>query len=369
MTDPQPHTGGTEKSGFRILVVNPGSTSTKVAVYLDDRPTLQLTIRHTPEELAPFEEATEQLDFRRNLILDRLKANNIPLDFDAVIGRGGLARPVPGGVYRVNRKMCVDAYHAMRRHACNLGCIIALELAELTKDGCPAYIADPGVVDELVPEARISGSPLMPRICIWHALNQRAIARRYARSIGRRYEELNLVVCHLGGGISVAAHDHGRAIDANNALDGEGPFSPERAGSLPAADLIHLCFSGKYTEAQLKKRVAGQAGLMAHLGTTDVVEILRRIDAGDTHAKLLIDAMIYHTAKAIAAEGAVLKGRIDAVLLTGGMAHSTYITGGIRERVAFLAPVHVFPGEDEMTALARNAWYVLRGEREAKEYN
>lgn len=357
-----------ETPGFRILVINPGSTSTKVAVYIGDSPLQVSTIRHKPEELKLFEQVVDQKDFRRQIIFDWLKENNIPFCFDAIIGRGGLAKPVPGGVYRVNRKMCYDTYSAMRKHACNLGCIIAAELAAKLGSGCKAYIADPGVVDELVPEARISGSPLMPRICIWHALNQRAIARRHAKSIGKRYEDLNLIICHLGGGISVAAHEHGRAIDANNALDGEGPFSPERAGTLPAADLIHLCFSGRYTEDQLKKRVAGQAGLMAHLGTTDIPEIMRMIENGDQHAKLLIDAMIYHTARSIAAEGAVLKGKVDAILLTGGIAYSEYITQGLRERVEFIAPVHIYPGEDEMKALALNALAVLRGEREAKEY-
>lgn len=368
MTQQEDTSHAAERPGYRILVINPGSTSTKVAVYIDDRPLKVSSIRHTPEELKAFEQALDQRLFRKQLIIDWLAENRIPFAFDAVIGRGGLAKPIPGGVYRVNRKMCEDTYNAMRKHACNLGCIIAAELASMQNNGCPAYIADPGVVDELVPEARVSGSPLMQRVCIWHALNQRAIARRYAKSIGSRYEDLNLIVCHLGGGISVAAHDHGRAVDANNALDGEGPFSPERAGSLPAADLIHLCFSGRYTEEQLKKRVAGQAGLMAHLGTTDIPHILEMIAGGDNRAKLLIDAMIFHTAKVIASEGAVLCGKVDAILLTGGIAYSEYITSRIVERVAYLAPVHIFPGEDEMKALALNAWYVLKGEREAKEY-
>lgn len=179
---------------------------------------------------------------------------------------------------------------------------------------------------------------------------------------------MNLIICHLGGGISIAAHEHGRAIDANNALDGEGPFSPERAGSLPAADLIRLCFSGKYNEKQLLKRIAGQAGLTAHLGTNNMLEILERINQGDFHAKLLVDAMLYHTAKAIAAESAVLCGRIDAILLTGGMAHSNYIISELRHRIEFLAPVHIFPGEDEMEALAQNALDVLLGKREAHVY-
>jgi butyrate kinase len=209
----------------------------------------------------------------------------------------------------------------------------------------------------------------MPRICIWHALNQRAIARRYARGIGKEYEDLNLIICHLGGGISVAAHEHGRAIDANNALDGEGPFSPERAGSLPAADLIRLCFSGKYSEKQLLKRIAGKAGLNAHLGTNNMREIQQRIKDGDEHAKLIVEAMLYHVAKNIAAEAAVLCGKIDAILLTGGMAHSDYIVSELRRRIGFLAPVYTFPGEDEMEALALNALAVLQGRRESKIYS
>lgn len=352
----------------RILVINPGSTSTKVGVYINEQPLCVSTIRHTVEELMQYEQIIDQHDFRQQLVIDWLKANDIPFEFDAIIGRGGLIKPIPGGVYRVNRKMVYETYYALRKHACNLGCIIAYELAKQQQNGCKAYIADPVTVDELLPEARVSGSPLMPRLAIWHALNQRAIARRYASEIGSQYEDLNLIICHLGGGISIAAHQKGRAVDANNALDGEGPLSPERAGTLPAADLIHLCYSGRYTEDQLKKRVAGQAGLMAHLGTTDILQIMQQVEAGDAHAKLLIDAMIFHTAKAIAAEGAVFSGQVDAILITGGMAHSKYITQGIASRVKFIAPVHLFPGEDEMEALALNALSVLRGECVAKEY-
>jgi butyrate kinase len=354
---------------MKILVVNPGSTSTKMAVYDDEKPILLRNIAHTAEELAPFDAITEQQDFRRQLVLDELQRSDIPLEFDAVIGRGGLVKPIAGGVYEINNQMVEDTLHGcvMHNHACNLGCLIAHEIAA-TIPGCRAFIADPGVVDELTPLARISGSPLMPRICIWHALNQRAIARRYARGIGREYEDLNLIICHLGGGISVAAHEHGRAIDANNALDGEGSFSPERAGSLPAADLIRLCYSGKYTEKQLLKRIAGQAGLTAHLGTNNMREILQRIKDGDEHAQLLVDAMLYHTAKQIASEAAVLCGQIDAILLTGGMAHSDYIVSELRRRIGFLAPVYTFPGEDEMEALALNALAVLQGKRQAKIY-
>lgn len=354
---------------MKILVINPGSTSTKVAVYEDEKPILLRNIAHSAEELAPFGNITEQQEFRRQLVLDELKMADISMEFDAVIGRGGLVKPISGGVYEINQRMLDDTLHGcvMHSHACNLGCLLAHEIAAQIP-GCRSFIADPGVVDELSPLARISGSPLMPRICIWHALNQRAIARRYARGIGKEYEELNLIICHLGGGISVAAHEKGKAIDANNALDGEGPFSPERAGSLPAVDLIRLCFSGKYNEEELLKRIAGKAGLNAHLGTNNMREILKRIQQGDEHAQLIVDAMIYHIAKNIAAESAVLCGHVDAILITGGMAHSDYIISRLRKRIEFLAPVYTFPGEDEMEALALNALAVLQGKREAKLY-
>jgi len=354
---------------MNILVINPGSTSTKMAVYEDERPIVLRSITHTQEELSRFDDVLDQQDFRKQLVLDELERCGIPLDFDAVIGRGGLVKPIEGGVYEINDRMLKDTYSgiALHNHACNLGCIIAHDIASQIK-GCRSFIADPGVVDELNDYARISGSPLMGRICIWHALNQRAIARRFAQEVGKRYEDLNLIVCHMGGGISVAAHQHGRAVDANNALDGEGPFSPERAGSLPACDLIRLCFSGKYSEKQLLKRIAGKAGLNAHLGTTDGKEIERRIREGDKHAKLIMDAMIYHIAKNICALGAVFCGRVDAILLTGGLARSEYIILRLRERIAYLAPVYCFPGEDEMEALALNALAVLRGKREAREY-
>lgn len=326
------------------------------------------SIKHSVEELSQFSDVTEQHEYRKKLIIDDLTRMGCEFHFSAVVGRGGLAKPVEGGVYEINEKMIADtkADHN-HKHACDLGCIISYEIAKEIP-GCRSFIADPGVVDELNDYARISGSPLMNRICIWHALNQRAIARRYANEIGKEYEDLNLIICHLGGGISIAAHEKGRAVDANNALDGEGPFSPERAGSLPAADLIRLCFSGKYTEQQLLKRVAGEAGLIAHLGTNDMQEIERRIAAGDKQAELVVDAMIYHTAKNIVAESAVLCGKVDAILLTGGMARSQYVISRLRKRIDFLAPTHCYPGEDEMEALALNALAVLTGKREAKTY-
>ena len=352
-----------------ILVINPGSTSTKMAVYEDEKPLVLRTINHAAEELKQFDDVMEQQEFRKQLVLRELEETGIPLQFDAVIGRGGLVKPIAGGVYEINQLMLDDTHSgiALHNHACNLGCLIAHEIAS-SIPGCRSFIADPGIVDELNDYARISGSPLMQRICIWHALNQRAIARRYAGEVGKKYEDLRLIVCHMGGGISIAAHDHGRAVDANNALDGEGPVSPERAGSLPAADLIRLCFSGKYNEKQLLKRIAGQAGLNAHLGTNNVKEVLERIADGDKQAELVLNAMLYHVAKNIVSEAAVLYGQVDAILLTGGLARSEYIVSRLRERIEWVAPVHVFPGEDEMEALGMNALAVLRGEREAKEY-
>ena len=334
-----------------ILVINPGSTSTKMAVFEDEKPMILRGITHTNEELAKFgDDVLNQLDYRKQLVLDELERMNVAMQFEAVIGRGGLVKPIAGGVYEINQQMLDDTLNgiAMHNHACNLGCLIAHDIAQGIP-GCRSFIADPGVVDELNDYARISGSPLMNRICIWHALNQRAIARRFANEIGKRYEDLDLIICHLGGGISVAAHQHGRAVDANNALDGEGPFSPERAGSLPAADLIRLSFSGKYSEKQLLKRLAGKAGLNAHLGTSNVKEIEQR-------------------AKNIVGLGAVFCGKVDAILLTGGLARSEYVISRLRQRIEFLAPTYCFPGEDEMEALALNALAVLRGQRKVMEY-
>ncbi len=354
-------------STMHILAVNPGSTSTKIAVYEDKTPLLVNNIRHSVEELAKYPRVVDQFEFRKNLVLEALEKNGIPFRFDAIVGRGGLLKPIPGGVYEVNDAMLDDISHAMRSHACNLGCVIAAELAAMSP-GCRAFIADPGVVDELDETARVTGSPLMPRITIWHALNQRAIARRYASERNIRYEDLNLIICHLGGGISVGTHLRGRAVDVNNALDGEGPFSPERAGTLPAGQLIDLCYSGRFTKEELKKRISGSAGLAAHLGTTDIPAIEKRIESGDEHAELVLNAMIYQIAKCVGAAAVVLYGKIDAILLTGGMAHSEYITSRLKERISFLAPVHVYPGEDELEALALNALGALRGELAVQIY-
>lgn len=352
---------------MKILVINPGSTSTKIAVYENETPLLVRNIKHTVEELSVYPQVIDQFEFRKNLVLQELEANGIPFYFDAVIGRGGLVKPIPGGVYEVNEAMKRDTLHAMRTHACNLGGLIAENLSTALPH-CRAFIADPGVVDEREEIAHISGSPLLPKITIWHALNQKAIARRFAKEQNTRYEDLDLIICHLGGGISVAAHQHGRAIDSNDALDGEGPFSPERAGTLPAGQLIDLCFSGQLTKDELKKRISGRAGLTAHLGTTDVPAIIKSIEEGDKKAELILDAMIYNVAKAIGGAATVLCGKTDAILLTGGIAHSDFVISRLKKRISFLAPVYVYPGEDEMEALALNAIGALKGELPVQIY-
>ena len=349
-----------------ILVINPGSTSTKMAVVEDGEPRLIKVIRHSAEELAPYAKITDQFDFRRKMILNELENAGIPVKFDAIVARGSLTKPLPGGVYAVDENMIQATYASEHQHACDLGCVIANEIAKGL--GCPCYIADPVVTDELNDYARICGLSMFKRESIWHALNQRAIARRFAKENGKRYEDLNLIVAHLGGGISVAAHDHGRAVDVNNALDGEGPFSPERAGSLPAKDLVNLCFSGKYTKDEILKMISGKGGVFSHLGTTDMIEAEKMMNNGDEKAKLVINAMIYHIAKAIAEKGAVLCGKIDAILITGGIAYWQYMVDELKKRIDWMAPVHVYPGEDEMSALAANAEAALNGEIKVQKY-
>lgn len=353
---------------MHILVVNPGSTSTKIAVFENEKELFHKSLSHPVEEIAQFKAITDQYEWRKQLVLEAVKQAGCPFDFAAVVGRGGLLKPIPGGVYRVNDQMMHDVRTSEHSHASDLGCLIAYEIA---KDipGCQSFIADPVVVDELCDSARICGSPLMERLSIWHALNQRAIARRFAKEQGKRYEDFNLVIVHLGGGVSVAAHEHGKCIDVNNALDGEGPFGPERAGTLPASGLIKLCFSGEYTEAQLLKMVSGKAGLAALLGTNDMREVERSINEDhDEKATRYTDAMIYHIAKAITAQGAVLCGKVDAILITGGMARWGYLVEGLKQRCGWMAPIHCYPGEDELEALALNALDVLNGTVEAQDY-
>ena len=352
---------------MRILAINPGSTSTKIAVYENENRLFVTTFYHSPEALSHFPTILSQYDYRKELIIDELKKENLFSDFDAIVGRGGLLKPIASGVYEVNEVMKNDLRNATMQHACNLGGLLAEDIALLIP-GCKAYIADPVVVDELDDVARLSGSPLMMRKSVFHALNHKAIARKYARSVNKKYEELDLIVAHLGGGISVAAHRQGRVIDVNNALEGSGPFSPERAGTLPARQLVDLCFSGDYTQEEIKKMITGRGGLMAHLGTTDAQNVVKRINEGDARAELVLKSMIYNIAKEFGSMSVVLHGKIDAILLTGGISYNDYCINKLKEYIAFIAPVYVFPGEDEMEALAFNALGVLRGKLNCKEY-
>lgn len=354
--------------GFKILAINPGSTSTKVALYDEERPLLDLTLRHTAEQVGQYANIIDQLGWRRELILTALAEHGFDVaELSAVIGRGGLIKPIPAGVYEVNEAMQHDLRRARREHASNLGGLLAAEIAQMA--GVKAYIADPVVVDEMEDVARLSGLPDCPRRSIFHALNQKAIARLHCEKTGLIYERANLIVAHLGGGISVAAHKQGRVVDVNNALDGEGPFAPERAGSLPAAALANLCFSGDYTRRDIQKKLAGKGGLVAHLGSNSVMAILEHIEkTGDEHARLVIDAMCYTIAKQIGAMAAALCGRVDAVVLTGGIAYNAPIVEAIRERCAFIAPLAVYPGENELESLVTNALVVLRGVIEPKVY-
>ncbi|MGB9769896.1 MAG: butyrate kinase [Caldisericum sp.] len=353
---------------MKVFVVNPGSTSTKIAVFENENSLFEKTIRHSSEELKDFKSIIDQYDFRVNVIEKELKENGFDLrDFDAFVGRGGLLHPIESGTYRVNDDMLKDLMECRYgEHASNLGAIIAYNLAQ--KVHKPAYIVDPVVVDEMEPLARYSGLKGIERKSIWHALNQKAVARRAAKDLGKRYEDVNLVVVHLGGGISVAAHKKGRTVDVNNALNGDGPFAPERAGGLPTISLVDLCMSGKYSYEEMKKMLAGKGGLVSHLGTNNALEVEERIEKGDSYARLVYEAMAYQVAKTVGEMATVLYGEVDAIVLTGGIARSQMLTDWIKERVSFIAPVLIYPGEDEMRALLEGALRVLRGEEKEKIY-
>jgi len=350
--------------------MNPGSTSTKIAVFDDEQPLFTETLRHSADQVGRYDRVFDQYGFRRDLILSFLADRSIPLSsLSAVVGRGGLLRPIPGGVYAVNAAMRRDLEEApYGEHASNLGALLADEIARSAGPGVPAFIVDPVVVDEMEPVARLSGMPGMPRRSIFHALNQKATARRAARDLGRPYEALNLVVVHLGGGVTVGAHRQGRVIDVNNGLDGEGPFSPERAGTLPSLGLVHLSFSWRYTLPEISRMLVGKGGLVAHLGTNDAREVEQRIAQGDAQAERIYRAMAYQVGKETGRAAVALAGQVDQIVLTGGLAHSQLLTGWITQQVGWIAPVAVYPGEDEMQALAEGALRVLRGEEVAREY-
>ncbi|MBN2813283.1 MAG: butyrate kinase [Bacteroidales bacterium] len=354
----------------KILAINPGSTSTKIAVYHNAKPIFLKSILHDPRELSKYSRISDQYEFRKKIILDELKASHINIEIiEAIVGRGGLVHPIESGVYIVNERLRHDLLEGiMGEHASNLGGLIAHDLAkDLPK--CQAFIADPVVVDELQDVARIAGHPVFQRYSIFHALNQKATARAYARLMNRKYEELNLVIAHLGGGVSVGAHRKGRVIDVNQALDGEGPFSPERSGTLPSGALVKLCFEGKYSLDEIKRMITGEGGYVAYMGTNSAYEVELLAQDGDERARLIQDAMSYQIGKEIASMCAVLHGDIDAIILTGGISHNPMVVEYIKKMVSFMAPVVIYPGEDEMHALAMNGLMVLKGEVKPREYD
>lgn len=354
---------------FRILVINPGSTSTKIAVFENDENVFKKNLKHSSEELEGFESITDQDDFRKDKILDEVKSAGFELEkFHAIIGRGGLVKPIPSGIYEVNQEMRKDLVNSpLGEHASNLGGLIADDIAK-SIGTAKAFIADPVVVDEMHDIARITGHPKFERLSIFHALNQKAIARAFASEINKSYDEINVIVAHLGGGISVGAHKKGEVIDVNNALNGDGPFSPERTGSLPVGQLAKLCFSGDYSLAEVKKMIKGNGGFVAYLGTNDAYEVEVRSGKGDEKAQMISDAMAYQVAKEIGAMAAVLKGEVDGILITGGIAYNKDFVKFIDDMSSFIAPVKAYPGEDEMAALAGNALMVLKNEIEPKSY-
>ncbi len=356
-------------SDIRILAINPGSTSTKFAVYFGEECKLKKTLRHSIEELSLYDNVIDQFEFRKGLIIDSLVEEGFDVDkIKYIIGRGGLTYSLKSGVYLVNNRMLEHARAGIYgQHASNLGPLIADYIA-LQIPGARAFIADPVVTDELEEIARFSGHPALERRSIFHALNQKATARLYAKETGRKYENLNLIVAHLGGGISVGAHCKGKVIDVNNALDGEGPFSPERSGTLPAGQLIELCFGKVYQKDEIRRMVIGEGGYVAYLGTNDAMEVEQRAKDGDILAMKIQDALGYQVAKAIGEMAVVLNGYVDAIILTGGLAYSQYLTQYITSKVEFISAVHIYPGEDELEALAANALRVATGEIEPLEY-
>lgn len=355
-------------SNNKILAINPGSTSTKIGVFDDSTEVFETVIRHSSEEINKYNRIIDQYDFRKNVILNTLKEQGINLSsFTAVVGRGGLLKPIEGGTYQVTPQMIDDLKAGVSgEHASNLGGILAFEISSILN--IPSFIVDPVVVDEMQDLARISGLPELPRISILHALNQKAVARKASIELGKNYDQANFIVVHMGGGISVGAHRKGKVIDVNNALDGDGPFSPERSGGVPAGGLVEMCFSGKYSLDDIKKKLKGKGGLVAYLNTNDGMEVEKRIEDGDKEAELIYKAMAYQISKEIGACATTLQGDVDAIILTGGIAYDKKFVSWISENVSFIARIIVYPGEDEMSALAKGALRVLKGEEEAKVY-
>jgi len=353
---------------IRQLIINPGSTSTKIAVFDNEEVVFEKTLRHQTEELVGYDKISDQYEFRMNIILDALKENNIELSsLSSIVGRGGLLKPIEGGTYSINEVMVQDLkVGVMGEHASNLGGMIAYSIAQ--KLNIPSFIVDPVVVDEFDDIARISGHPNFERTSIFHALNQKAVARRCAKELGKEYNELNLIVVHLGGGVSVGAHKKGRVVDVNNALDGDGPFSPERSGSLPIGAVVKACFSGKYTKEQMAKMIKGNGGLNAYLNTNDAKKVSEMAEAGDEKAKLVYDAMAYQVSKSIGECAVVLDGKVDGIVITGGIAYDKDFVKFISNKVSFISKIFVYPGEDELLALAQGGIRVIKGEEKAKIY-
>jgi len=348
-----------------ILSINPGSTSTKVAVFLEEERLFEKKISHSIEELSKFDFVIDQRDFRRELILNFLKENSFDITLlSAVVGRGGMLTPLESGTYLVNEEMIDYLSGNVIEHASNLGAILAKDIAGIV--GVDAFIVDPIVVDEMDDVARITGIPEIQRLSVFHALNQKAAAREAAKRLNKRYEDCNFIVCHLGGGITIGAHKHGRVVDVNNGLNGEGPFTPERAGTIPAWDLVQMAFSKKYSLPAIKKKLTGKGGLVAHLGTNDVREVIKMIDSGDRKANLILDSMIYNIAKHIGSLAPVFKGNVDLIILTGGIAYNDYVVKRISDMVSFISKVMILPGEDEMRSLTLGALRVLRGVEKPK---
>lgn len=350
-----------------ILAINPGSTSTKLAVFSGETLLFAETIRHNDADLQPFDSIADQYEFRVEAIFDALKKQNFPMDsLSAVVGRGGFLEPISSGTYLINDAMIQDLRSAKYgEHASNLGAMIASAIA--TNQGIPSYIVDPIVVDEFIDEARYSGIPDISRKSHLHALNVKAVVRKISTQIGKSYEDSNFVVAHLGGGISIVAHQQGKAIDVNNANDG-GPFSPERAGGLPATQLVKLCFSGKYTEKELLTRLTKQGGIYAYAGTKNAEKVEEKAILGDQDSIQLLNAIVFQIAKEIGAMSTVLDGKLDGIILTGGLSHSDYIVEKLKKKIEFLSPVYLVPGEEELQSLAEGAYRVLQGKEEPKTY-
>lgn len=350
------------------LIINPGSTSTKIGVFEDESLLFEETLRHSSEEITSFPNIVAQKDFRKKIITDLLESRNFHISrLNVVVGRGGMLKPIPGGTYPVTDALLKDLEIGKQgQHASNLGGILAKEIGDSLN--IPSFIVDPVVVDEMEEVSRLSGVKELPRISVFHALNQKAVAKRYAREIGKPYESLNLIVVHLGGGVSVGPHKQGRIIDIFNALDGDGAFSPERAGAVPCGALVKMCFSGKYTEKEVYSKLVGKGGMTDYLGTNDMRDVKKLVSEGDEYAKLVRDAFFMQVAKDIGAMATVLEGKVDQIIVTGGIAYDEITINALKERAGWIAPFTVYPGEDELLALAQGALRVLNGEEKAMEY-